>query len=58
MERQPPFIHKETRGKVKNKLQHVIDKGYMELMDIKYVESLMYMFKLHKGEDDYLYGIQ
>ena len=37
---------------MKAKLQRVIDKGYVELVDIEYMESLMYMFHVPKGEKD------
>ena len=52
MEGQSLYYNKETRVKVKAKLQRVIDKGYVELVDIKYVKSLMYMFHVPKGEKD------
>ena len=52
MEKQPAYNGKETQAKVKAKLQRVIDKGYVELVDIEYVESLMYMFHVPKGEKD------
>lgn len=52
MENQPLYNNKETRAKVKVKLQRVIDKGYVELVYIEYVKSLMYMFHIPKGEKD------
>ena len=52
MEGQPPYDNEETRVKIKAKLQRVIDKGYMEFVDIEYVESFMYMFHVPKREED------
>ena len=34
---------------VKDKLQNVIDKGYIEIMDLESMESMMYMFRVPKG---------
>ena len=51
-DRQPPYQDEETKQKVKNKLQAVIDKGYIELTDIELVEAMMFMFHVPKGETD------
>lgn len=48
MENQPPYNNKEIHTKVKAKLQMFIDKGYVELVDIKYVELHMCMFHIPK----------
>ena len=44
MEFQPPYPDDDVKVKVKAKLQKVIDKGYVELTDIKFIEALMYVF--------------
>ena len=49
---QPPYESEDICLKVKAKLQRVIDRGYVELADIEFVESLMYMFHVAKGQDD------
>ena len=49
---QPPYKDEEVRKKVKEKLVRVIERGYVILSDIQFVESLMYMFHVPKGEDD------
>jgi hypothetical protein len=36
---------------VKKKLDKVIMKGYVELTDIKFVEAMMFMFDVPKGDD-------
>ena len=46
------FDDKEIRLKVKEKIQRVINYGYIELRDIEEVKSLMYYFNVPKGEDD------
>lgn len=38
--------------KVEAKLQKVMDKGYVELTDIQFVEALMYVFHVPKGTTD------
>jgi len=50
--RQPAYDDPEIRAKVKVKLENVMDKGYIELVDIKLVEALMFMFHVPKGESD------
>ena len=42
--RQPLYDDPEIRAKVKAKLKNVIEKGYIEMVDIKLVEALMFMF--------------
>ena len=49
---QPPYDDKEIQQKVKEKIQRVIDNGYVELPDIEEVELLMYYFHVPQGEDD------
>ena len=41
----------ELKAKIKEKLQKVIEKGYIEITDIQMVESIMYMFDVVKGDD-------
>ena len=54
MEFQPPYSEDKIRAgvkdKVKEKLQMVLDKGYVELTDIQFVEALMYMFHIPKDQ--------
>jgi hypothetical protein len=50
-DRQPPYDDNEIKEKVKNKLDKVIMKGYVELTDIKFVEAMMFMFDVPKGDD-------
>ena len=52
MEGQPPYTDTSIKAKVKTKLQRVLDWGYLEVVDIKFVESFMYMFHMPKGESD------
>ena len=51
-DRQPPYEDPDTKRKVKEKLQGVIDKGYIEMIDIELVEAMMFMFHVPKGETD------
>jgi len=44
----PPYV--ETTPKAK--LENVMEKGYIEVVDIKLVEALMFMFHVPKGESD------
>lgn len=39
-------IRAGVRDKVKEKFQMVLDKRYVEITDIKFVEALMYMFHI------------
>ena len=50
MEGQPPYNDISIKAKVKAKLQQALDRGYIEVVDIKFVESLMYMFHVPKGD--------
>lgn len=52
MEKQPLYNKAETWAKIKAKLQRVLDKGYVELVGIEYVELLMYMFHVPKDKKD------
>lgn len=46
------YNDKKVKAKVKANLQRVFDRGYMEIIDIEFVESLMYMFHVPKGSND------
>ena len=50
-EKQPKYHNEAIRKKVWEKLDKVLAKGYIELIDIKFVESIMYMFHVAKGDD-------
>ena len=53
MENQPPYDNKGAQAKIKAKLQQrVVYKGYVELVDIEYIQSLMYMFHVPNGGKD------
>ena len=53
MERQPPYASDVIKAKVAEKVQAVLDKGYVRhLQEGEEVESLMYMFHVPKGVDD------
>lgn len=52
MEQQPPYADENIRQKVKENLERVLKRGYVVLADIQFVESMMYMFHVPKGEDD------
>ena len=49
---QPKINDDFIRQNVKEKVQRVLDYGYIELRDIEEVESLMYFFHVPKGKDD------
>ena len=49
---QPPYKDTKVRDQVKGKLQRVLDRGYIKIVDIEEIESLMYMFHVPKGETD------
>ena len=49
---QPPYKDTKVRNQVKAKLQRVLDRGYIKIVDIEEIESLMYMFHVPKGETD------
>ena len=36
---------------VKDKIQTVIDKGYIDITDLESVEAVMYIFHVPKGSD-------
>ena len=38
--------------KVKEKFQRVLDHKYVEIIDIQFIELLMYIFYILKGKDD------
>ena len=48
---QPPYRSDDIKAKVKEKLEKVFRKGYIEITDIQLVESIMYMFDVAKGDD-------
>ena len=50
-DRQPDYQDETVREMVKAKLQIVIDKGYIEIVDLEAVEAMMYMFHVPKGSD-------
>jgi len=50
-DRQPPYDDDKIKDQVKKKLDKVIMKGYVELTDIKFVEAMMFMFDVPKGDD-------
>ena len=52
---QPPYCSDDIKAKVKEKLEKVFCKGYIEITDIQMVESIMYMFDVVKGEDIYVW---
>ena len=51
-DKQPPYDEDEVRNKVKAKLEKVLAKGYIELVDIELVEAMMFMFHVDKGTKD------
>jgi hypothetical protein len=51
-DRQPPYEEDEVRIKVKAKLEKVLAKGYIEIVDIELVEAMMFMFHVQKVPDD------
>ena len=50
-ERQPPYRDEAIPKKVREKLDKVLAKGYIELIDIEFVESIMYMFHVADSDD-------
>ena len=52
-EAQPPKDDLEVRAKVSAKLQKVVDRGYIEIVnDPDRVKSFMFMFDVPKGDSD------
>ena len=51
LDKQPKYRDEAIREKVQEKLDKVVAKGYIELIDIKFVEAIMYMFHVAKGDD-------
>lgn len=49
---QPAYSDEETRKKVMKKVGKVVDKGYIQLVGLKEIAALMYMFDVPKGEWD------
>ena len=49
---QPTYCDNETRLKVEGKLEKVLQKEYIEVVDIRFVEAIMFMFHVPKGQDD------
>jgi hypothetical protein len=52
MEKQPPYQEEETRLKVREKLETILKKGYIERAEFSELTSLMYMFDVPKGDED------
>ena len=53
MDRQPPYTSEDIKRQVAEKVNAVIDKGYVShLVEGQKVASLMYMFHVPKGTDD------
>ncbi|OEU18475.1 hypothetical protein FRACYDRAFT_236751 [Fragilariopsis cylindrus CCMP1102] len=50
-DRQPPYDDDKIREQVKKKVDSVMMKGYVDLVDIKQIEAYMYMFHVPKGDD-------
>ena len=50
-DKQPEYRDEAIREKVQEKLDKVVKKRYIELIDIKFVESIMYMFHVAKGDN-------
>lgn len=50
-DRQLPYHNTEIQKKVKEYLKKVLDKGYIEVVEIQLVESIMCMFYVEKGLD-------
>ena len=46
---QPLYDDSSVRQKVKDKIQRVIDRGYIVLQDIEEIESMMFFFHVPKG---------
>jgi hypothetical protein len=51
-DKQPPYEEDEVLEKVKAKLEKVLAKGYIELVDIELVKVMMFMFHVDKGSND------
>jgi hypothetical protein len=51
-DKQPPFEEDEVRVKVKAKLEKILAKGYIELVDIELLEAMMFMLHVQKGPED------
>jgi hypothetical protein len=51
-DKQPPYKEDEVRVKVKAKLEKILAKGYIELVDIELAEAMMFMFHVQKGPED------
>jgi hypothetical protein len=51
-DKQSPYKEDEVREKVKAKLEKVLVKGYIELVDIEWVEAMMFMFHVDKGANN------
>jgi hypothetical protein len=49
---QPPYDCNELRDKVTAKLQKVVDRGYISIVQDEALASYMYMFDVPKGESD------
>eukprot|EP00536_Pseudo-nitzschia_multiseries_P012136 jgi/Psemu1/31033/gm1.31033_g len=46
----PPYLDPSIKALVKKKLSIVMNKGYIKLVDMKFVEAMMFMFHILKGE--------
>ena len=52
LDRQPEYKEEVIRKKVKEKLEKlekVVVKGYIKIIDVKFVEAIIYMFHVAKG---------
>ena len=54
LEEQPEYKDQKIREKVRDKLEKVVAKGYIKLTHIKFVETIMYMFHVAKGDDIFM----
>ena len=51
LEDQPKYKDQKIQEKVREKLEKVVAKGYIKLTDIEFVEAIMYMFHVAKGDN-------
>ena len=51
LDRQPEYKDELIRDQVREKLEKVVAKGYIEMTDIEFLEAIMYLFHVVKGDD-------
>ena len=51
IQKQPGYADKNVKAKIRVKLEKILKKEYIELVDIKFVNAIMNIIHVPKGDD-------